>query len=106
MVRTMSESVERSSLDLRYEGYQMHQQGMSLREISRCLHVSRNAVRRIVKQEGKSARRERSDKKQIDPQLLERLYRECDGWMQHVQQPGRPQRASPPVGLSGWSSAC
>lgn len=63
--------------------YQMHQQGMSLREISRCLHVSRNAVRRIVKQEGKSARRERSDKKQIDPQLLERLYRECDGWM-HV----------------------
>ena len=66
--------------------YQMHQQGMSLREISRCLHVSRNAVRRIVKQEGKSARRERSDKKQIDPQLLERLYRECDGWMQRIRE--------------------
>jgi len=58
---------------------QLHQQGMSLREISRRLHISRNAVRRIVKQEGKSARRERSDKKQIDPQLLECLCRECDG---------------------------
>ena len=71
--------------DVRNAIYQLHQQGMSLREISRCLHISRNAVRRIVKQQGKSARRNRSDK-QIDPQLLERLYRECDGWMQRIRE--------------------
>ena len=59
---------------------------MSLREISRRLHISRNAVRRIVKQEGKFSRRERSDKKRIDAQLLERLYRECDGWIQRIHE--------------------
>jgi transposase len=59
---------------------------MSLREISRRLHVSRNAVRKIVKQQGKLARRERSDKMQVDPALLERLYRECDGWVQRIHE--------------------
>lgn len=72
--------------DVRNAVYQLHQQGMSLREISRCLHLSRNAVRRIVKQQGQVTRRERSDKKQIDPQLLERLYRECDGRMQRIHE--------------------
>jgi transposase len=59
---------------------------MSLREISRRLQVSRNAVRRIVNQQGKFARPERSDKKQIDTELLERLYRECDGRMQRIHE--------------------
>jgi transposase len=72
--------------DVRNAIYQLHQQGMSLREISHRLQVSRNTVRRIVKQQGKSARRDRSDKKQIDPQLLERLYRECDGRMQRIHE--------------------
>ena len=58
--------------DVRNAIYQLHQAGMSQREISRRLHVSRNAVRKIVKQQGRFARRERSDKKQIDNQLLER----------------------------------
>ena len=72
--------------DVRNAIYQLHQAGMSLREISRRLHVSRSAVRRIVKQQGKFARQERSDKKQIDTELLERLYRECDGWMQRIHE--------------------
>ena len=72
--------------DVRNAIYQLHQAGMSLRDISRRLHVSRNAVRRIVKQQGKFARRERSDKKQVDAELLERLYRECDGWMQRIHE--------------------
>jgi transposase len=59
---------------------------MSLRQISRRLHVSRNAVRKIVKQQGKAARRERSDKMHLDPALLERLYQECDGWMQRIHE--------------------
>jgi transposase len=59
---------------------------MSLREISRRLHISRNAVRKIVKQQGRFARQQRSDKKQIDNQLLERLYHECDGWIQRIHE--------------------
>ena len=72
--------------DVRNAIYQLHQAGMSLREISRRLHVSRNAVRKIVKQQGKFARQQRSDKKQIDTELLERLYRECDGWIQRIHE--------------------
>ena len=70
--------------DVRNAIYQLHQTGMSLREISRRLHVSRKAVRKIIKQQGKFTRQERRDKKQIDAQLLERLYRECDGWVQRI----------------------
>jgi transposase len=72
--------------DMRNAIYQLHQAGMSLREISRRLHVSRNAVRKVVKQLGKLARQERSDKMQLDAALLERLYRECDGWMQRIHE--------------------
>ena len=72
--------------DVRNAIYQLHRAGMSLREISRRLHVSRNAVRRIVKQQGKFARQPRSDKMQIDAELLERLYRECHGWVQRIHE--------------------
>src|SRR3990172_11376347 len=66
--------------------YQLHQAGMPLREISRRLQVSRRAVRRIVKQRGTCVRQERKDKKQIDTELVERLYRECDGWIQRIHE--------------------
>jgi transposase len=72
--------------DKRNAIFQLHQEGMSLREISRRMHVSRNAVRAIVKQQGKIARKPRADKKQIDAELLERLYRECDGWIQRIHE--------------------
>jgi transposase len=72
--------------DVRNAIFQLHQEGMSLREISRRLHVSRNAVRKIVKQQGKIARKQRDDKLYIDAELLERLYRECDGWMQRIHE--------------------
>ena len=72
--------------DMRNAIFQLHQAGMSLREISRRLHVSRNAVRTIVKQEGKITPKERDDKIQIDPELLKRLYRECDGWIQRIHE--------------------
>ena len=72
--------------DMRQAIYQLHQAGMSLREISRRLHVSRNAVRRIVRQQGKPTRQERKNKIRIDSELLERLYRECDGWVQRIHE--------------------
>ena len=39
--------------DMRNAIFQLHQAGMSLRELSRRLHISRNAVRTIIKQQGK-----------------------------------------------------
>ena len=72
--------------DVRNAIYQLHQAGMSLREISRRLQLSRKAVRKIVKQQGKFARQQRRDKRQIDAALLERLYRECDGWIQRIHE--------------------
>lgn len=72
--------------DMRNAIFQLHQEGMSLREISRRLHVSRNAVRTIVRQQGKITRKERKDKIQIDPELLQRLYHECDGWIQRIHE--------------------
>ena len=62
--------------DMRKAVFQLHQEGMSLREISRRLHVSRNAVRTIVRQQGQIIRKERDDRIQIDPELLQRLYHE------------------------------
>jgi transposase len=72
--------------DMRNAVFQLHQAGMSLREISRRLHLSRNAVRTIVKQQGKFQCRQRNDKLRIDAELLERLYRECDGWVQRIHE--------------------
>jgi transposase len=72
--------------DVRNAVYQLHQTGMSLREISRRLHLSRNAVRRIVRQQGRLACQPRSDRKQVDPELLERLYHQCNGWVQRIHE--------------------
>jgi hypothetical protein len=43
-------------------------------------------VRAIVQEQGQFTRKERNDKIQIDPQLLARLYRECDGWIQRIYE--------------------
>ena len=72
--------------DMRNAIFQLHQAGMSLREISRRLHISRNAVRTIIKQQGKITRKERKDRVHIDPELLERMYHECDGWIERVHE--------------------
>ena len=72
--------------DMRNAIFQLHAEGMSAREISRRLHVSRNAVRKIIAQQGQLTRKERGDKLHIEPELLQRLYRECDGWVQRIHE--------------------
>lgn len=72
--------------ELRSAIYRLHQAGMPLRQISRKLKVSRNRVRAIVRQQGAMPRKVRRDKIQIDAELLERLYRECEGWSQRVYE--------------------
>ena len=72
--------------DKRKAIFLLHQQGMGVRQIARHLGVSRNTVRDIIQQEGATPHTVRSDKQQIDPELLRRLYAQCEGWMQRVHE--------------------
>lgn len=71
--------------DKRKAIYLLDQGGMTGREISRRLGVSRNAVDRIIKQQGVMPVIERQ-KQRIDEDLLRRLYTECNGYAQRVHE--------------------
>lgn len=64
----------------------LHQEGMGVREISRRLRLSRNTVRRIIKQQGRLEVKERRDKIRIDPDLLADLHEKCCGYAQRVHE--------------------
>ncbi len=66
--------------------YVLHKEGMEIRDISRRLEVSRNTVRAIIEQKGEIPDSTRKDKIDIDPELLHRLYDECDGWVQRIYE--------------------
>jgi len=57
--------------------------GMSGREISVRLGISRNTVAAIIEQNGAMPGVVRTPKIQLDEDLLARLYKECDGYAQH-----------------------
>src|SRR5687768_8298873 len=62
----------------------LNREGMSVREISRRLRVSRKAVRRVLRH-GREAPT-RPEKIRIERTLLERLHKECDGYKQRIQE--------------------
>ncbi|MFC1707140.1 helix-turn-helix domain-containing protein [Planctomycetota bacterium] len=64
----------------------LHQEGMAKREIARRLHVSRNTVRPIIANEGATPTVERRHKTPLDPELLEKLYTDCEGFAQRVHE--------------------
>jgi transposase len=64
----------------------LHQEGMSVREIARRLHVSRQAVTAIIAQKGQMPEPLRATKNEINPELLRRLYAECEGWIQRMHE--------------------
>jgi len=72
--------------DVRNAIYQLYLSGMQLRAISRQFGFSRNAVRAIIRQQGAAPQTVRKDKIHIDPELVRRLYQECDGWLQRVHE--------------------
>jgi hypothetical protein len=72
--------------DVRSAVYQLHLAGTPLGEISRQFHVSDRTVRSIIRQQGAVPRTVRKDKIRIDPDLLRRLYRQCDGRLQRVHE--------------------
>jgi len=66
--------------------YLLHQEGMGLRQIARHLHMSVNTVKTIVEQKGYMPETIRKDKIRIDPELLARLYHECQGRVQRIHE--------------------
>lgn len=71
--------------DKRKAIYLLDQEGMSAREISLRLGVSRNTVKVIVAQSGAMPAVVRA-RQQIDGELLRRLYDECGGFVQRVHE--------------------
>ena len=72
--------------DKRQAVFALHQEGMSLHEIARRLRLSRNTVRSIIAQKGEMPVWVRKDKIGIETELLQRLYQECEGWVQRVHE--------------------
>jgi len=72
--------------DTRNAVFQLHLQGMSLREISRRLRISRNTVRVIIGQQGRMPPAAGKEKIVIDPDLLRRLHHDCGGRIQRMHE--------------------
>src|ERR1051326_5280959 len=72
--------------DKRKAVFLLHQEGISRNQIARQLGISSNTVKVIVQQKGEMPTRTRSDKIRVDPDLLKRLYKECDGYAQRVHE--------------------
>lgn len=72
--------------DKRKAIFLLHQEGMGLREIARRFQMSRNTVRSVIATGGAMPDAVRRDKTWIDPDLLRRLYNECDGFVQRVHE--------------------
>lgn len=66
--------------------YYLHTQGMPIRKIARELRVDRNTVRTVVQQKGQVPDTPRSDKIHLCPELIGRLYRDCDGYAQRINE--------------------
>jgi len=72
--------------DKRKAIFLLHQEGMSLREISRRLDHSLNTVRQIIREGGVMPQAIRRDKLLIDPELLRRLHHDCEGRIQRMHE--------------------
>jgi transposase len=66
--------------------YLLSREGMSVREIARRLHVSRNAVRNILRHGAEAPPASHQDKIRIKPERLRELYEKCEGWKQRIKE--------------------
>jgi transposase len=72
--------------DTRKAVFLLHQEGTSIRQISRQLRLSRNAVRRIIAQSGQMPQSTRGPSLILDQQLLRDLHQECNGYAQRMME--------------------
>jgi len=74
------------SQDKRAAIYRLHEEGMGVRKIARSLRVNRGTVREIIEQKGVMPESNRKDKIELDPDLVAKLYKDCDGWVQRMHE--------------------
>jgi hypothetical protein len=72
--------------DKRKSIYLLHQDGVGIRKIARLHRVDKNTVRAIIEQKGEIPTAARTDKIEIDPDVLRTLYKDCDGWVQRIHE--------------------
>lgn len=72
--------------DKRKAVFLLHQEGMSMREISRRIGISRNAARTVIALGGAMPPAPHREKVPVDPELLRQLYEQCDGWIQRMHE--------------------
>lgn len=73
-------------VDKRKAVFFLHQEGTPIRQISRQLRLSRNAVRRIIAQSGQMPQSIRRPSLVLDPELLRQLHQDCDGYAQRMME--------------------
>lgn len=72
--------------DKRKAVFLLHQEGTPIRQISRQLRLSRNAVRKIIAQSGQMPESIRPANPILDPDLLRQLHQECRGYAQRMME--------------------
>jgi len=72
--------------DTRKAVFLLHQEGTPIRQISRQLRLSRNAVRRIIAQSGQMPQSTRRPRLILDSELLRELHQECGGYAQRMME--------------------
>ncbi len=72
--------------DKRIAIYCLHNEGVSIRKISKSLRVGRNTVKSIIAEKGAMPDTIRKDKIDIDSELLRELYRKCDSRVQRMHE--------------------
>jgi transposase len=74
------------SQDKRKAIYLLHEEGMGIRAIGCRLNVNRGTVRAIIEQKGIMPDSTRKDQIELNPELLQRLYKDCHGFVQRVHE--------------------
>jgi transposase len=72
--------------DKRKAVYLLYDEGVSIRKIASLFNISTSTVMTIIAQKGQMPEIVRKDKKRIDPELLDRLYAQCQGRVQRVYE--------------------
>jgi len=72
--------------EIRKAIYLLYCEGMPIAQIARSLKIDRKTIRQIIKRKGQMPDKIRSDTIEVNPQLLIRLYQECDGYIQRVHE--------------------
>lgn len=74
------------SPDKRKAIYLLHEQGMGIRAIAKNLKINRGTIRDIIRRKGELPDVNRTDKIEIDADLLQKLHKDCNGYAQRIHE--------------------